>query len=37
MHSTSTSIHIEYTVAEETEGCFIVATVVPTRVEGVGG
>ena len=30
-------VHIEYTVAEETEGCFIVATVVPTRVEGVGG
>jgi hypothetical protein len=30
-------VHIEYTVVEETEGCFIVATVVPTRVEGVGG
>jgi hypothetical protein len=29
-------VHIEYTVTEETEGCFIVATVVPTRVEGVG-
>jgi len=29
-------VHIEYTVAEETEGCFIVATVVPTQVEGVG-
>jgi hypothetical protein len=29
-------VHIEYTVTEETEGRFIVATVVPTRVEGVG-
>jgi hypothetical protein len=29
-------IHIEYTITEETEGCVVVATVVPTKVEGVG-
>jgi hypothetical protein len=30
-------VHIEYTVTEETEGCFVMGTVVPIRVEGVGG
>jgi hypothetical protein len=29
-------VHIEYTVVEETEGCVVIGTVVPTRVEGVG-
>jgi hypothetical protein len=29
-------VHIEYTVTEETEGCVVVATVVPTKAEGVG-
>jgi hypothetical protein len=29
-------VHIEYTVAEETEGCVVIGTVVPTRVEGMG-
>jgi hypothetical protein len=28
-------VHIEYTVVEETEGCVVIGTVVPTRVEGV--
>ena len=29
-------VHIEYTVVEKTEGCVVIGTVVPTRVEGVG-
>ena len=29
-------VHLEYTVTEDSEGCFVVATVVPTKVEGVG-
>jgi hypothetical protein len=29
-------VHIEYTVSSTTEGCVVIGTVVPTRVEGVG-
>jgi len=29
-------VHIEYTITEETEGCVVIGTVVPTGMEGVG-
>jgi hypothetical protein len=29
-------VHVEYTVTEDSEGCVVVATVVPTKAEGVG-
>jgi hypothetical protein len=29
-------VHIEYTAVENSEGCVVVATVVPTKAEGVG-
>jgi hypothetical protein len=29
-------VHLEYTVTEDSEGCVVVATVVPTKAGGVG-
>jgi hypothetical protein len=29
-------VHIEYTVTEDSEGCVVIGTVVPTKAEGVG-
>jgi hypothetical protein len=35
-HAFDLHVHIEYTVTEDSEGCVVVATVVPTKAEGVG-
>jgi len=35
-HAFGLHAHIEYTAVENSEGCVVVATVVPTKAEGVG-